>query len=179
MISQAGLLSTDVVLLLAGTNNVIAGDSAETMLAKMDVLLEQIVCSPESPDVMLMNLQYVGGDWWADGDTSRTNNETIRIFNESLATLVANYEGVTLVENGTTEADLCSDGIHLSEAGYRKTADAWFDALMAGGDLEFGTSRPQLTATTARESGATNGATLLGAKKADKLTGTSVNDNLD
>jgi hypothetical protein len=63
MIDQADLVSTDVVLLLGGTNNVIQGDSAETMLEKMDLLLCQIVNSPESPDVMLMLLQYVGGDW--------------------------------------------------------------------------------------------------------------------
>ncbi len=63
MIDQADLVSTDVVLLLGGTNNVIQGDSAETMLEKMDLLLWQIVNSPESPDVMLMLLQYVGGDW--------------------------------------------------------------------------------------------------------------------
>lgn len=179
MINQANLVSTDVVLLLAGTNNVIAGDSAETMLAKMDVLLQQIVGSSESPTVMLMKLQVVGGDWWADGDDTRSNNDTIRIFNEGLATLAANYEGVTLVGNGTTEADLSTDGVHLSEAGYRKTADAWFDALMASGELDFGTSLPQLVATTAREGGAVNGVTLIGAKKADKLTGTSANDKLD
>ena len=56
MIDQANLVSTDVVLLLAGTNNVISGDSAETMLTKMDELLRQIVESPESPEVMLMKL---------------------------------------------------------------------------------------------------------------------------
>ncbi len=178
MISQAGLLSTDVVLLLAGTNNVIQGDSAETMLLKMDVLLRQIVGSTASPEVMLMKLQYVGGDWWDDGDTTRTNNDTIRIFNEGLATLAARYEGVTVVDNGTTSAALSTDGVHLSEAGYRKTADAWFDALMASGDLDFGTSLPQLATTTARES-LTGGRAITGSKRNDKLSGDDGNNKLD
>jgi hypothetical protein len=132
-LDKAVMTAGDVVLLLVGTNNIIAGESAETMLSKVDVLLDQIVSHTSSPEVQLMRLQPVGGDWWEDNDPSRTKNDTINLFNEGLVRLVANkYQslGVTVVDMNATAADLSTDGVHLTEAGYRKAAGAWYDSLL-------------------------------------------------
>ena len=150
LLDRARMTSSDVVLLLVGTNNVIAGDSAETMLAKTEVLLERIVNHASSPDVRLMKLQPVGGDWWEDGDAGRTNNDTIRIFNNGLDQLVSEKfaaRGVEVVDSNATLADLRSDGVHLCEAGYRKTAGAWYDSLE--GEFDFLPSRPTLPGSNA------------------------------
>jgi hypothetical protein len=182
LIEQAGLQSTDVILMLAGTNDVRLGDSAETMLAEMDQLLSLIVNHPASPLVQLMKLQPIGGDWWQDNDPTRTNNDTIRIFNEGLEQLVnGKYAGlgVTLVDDKASAADLSTDGVHLNESGYRDTAAAWYESLMGSDALDFHASRPQLSGQEARESGATNGVTLTGGKKADRFTGTNNNDRID
>lgn len=131
-IQQAEMTENDIILLLVGTNNVRHGQSAEVMLEQIELLLDQIVQIEGSPQVHLMKLTEVGGDYWDDGDPSRTNNDTVRIFNEGLEALVADRYlplGVTLVESGTTEADRSTDGVHLSEEGYRRVAEQWFDSL--------------------------------------------------
>lgn len=171
----------DVVLLLAGTNNVLAGDSAEAMLTKMDVLLDRIVSHESTPQVLVMKLQPVGGDFWEDNDPSRTNNDTIGIFNEGLEQIVANRYadfGVRVVDMQATAADLSPDGIHLTEAGYRKAASAWYDALTAVDGLDFDTERPSLSRTRADDSAPWTRSEL-GDDGADRLTGKRANDRLD
>lgn len=139
-IEQAGMTSDDVVLLHLGTNDVRLGDSAGTMLAEIKVLLDQIVGSGPSPMVQLMKLAPVGGDIWAaDGDPGRTNNDTIRAFNEGLERMVADTYGalgVTLVDSGVTSAGLSSDGVHMNAAGYRSMAESWFESLVAEGQVD-------------------------------------------
>ncbi len=138
-ISQAGMTSTDVVLLNMGTNDVRLGDSVEEMLAEIRVLLDQIVNHPASPQVQVMTLPPVGGDIWADGDPSRTNNDTIEAFNAGLERMVAETygaRGVTLVNSGVTSAGLSSDGVHMNAAGYREMAEAWFESLVAEGQVD-------------------------------------------
>jgi lysophospholipase L1-like esterase len=135
-LEEAQMTPDDVVLLLLGTNNVRLGGSAESMIADMQVLLDQIVYSAASPNVQLMKLTPIGGDFWEDGDPSRTNNDTIRLFNEGLEDLVASTYGslgVTLIDSTTTADDRSEDGVHLNEAGYRKVAQAWSDSLLATG----------------------------------------------
>lgn len=131
-IEEAEMSQGDIILLLAGTNNVREGQSAETMLEQMELLLDQIASTEGSPEVRLMTLTPVGGDYWEDGDPSRTNNDTIRIFNEGLEALVADRFGalgVTLVDSNTTEAHRSADGVHLSEEGYRRIAQQWHQSL--------------------------------------------------
>lgn len=171
-IEQADLQSTDVILLLAGTNDVRLGDSAEKMLSEMDQLLSLIINHPANPQVHVMTLQPIGGDWWEDNDPTRTNNDTIRIFNEGLETLVSKYAdlGVTLVSDDATRGDLSTDGVHLTEAGYRDMASAWYYSLMATDTLIFNEHRPELTVSSARD-GAAWAAEVTGSKRADKLFG--------
>ncbi|MBB1498443.1 carbohydrate-binding domain-containing protein [Paracoccus sp. MC1862] len=140
LIEQAGMTPDDVVLIHLGTNDVRLGDSAGTMLAEMRVLLDQIVGSGASPMVQLMTLAPVRGDIWAaDGDPGRTNNDTIRAFNEGLERMVAEGYGalgVTLVDSGVTTAGLSPDGVHMNAAGYASMARAWFESLVATGQVE-------------------------------------------
>ena len=147
-IENAGMTSDDVVLLHLGTNDVRLGDSAGTMLAEMKILLDQIVGSGSSPMVQLMKLAPVGGDIWsADGDPGRTNNDTIRAFNEGLERMVADSYGalgVTLVDSGVTTAGLSSDGVHMNATGYRSMADAWFNSLVAKGQVDAVDAPPPL-----------------------------------
>jgi hypothetical protein len=133
-IEQAQMTSEDVILLLVGTNNVRLGQAAETIIREIDVLLEQIVTSEASPAVLLMKLTPVTNDDWPDDDETRTNNDTINLFNEGLERLVAEtygVQGVTLVDSATASEDRSPDGVHLNEAGYRKVAEAFFEGLMA------------------------------------------------
>jgi lysophospholipase L1-like esterase len=86
--------------------------------------------------VHLMKLTPISGDYWEDGDPTRTNNDTIGLFNEGLEELVAGSYGalgVTLVDSATTTHDRSADGVHLNEAGYRKVAAAWLESLLASG----------------------------------------------
>ncbi len=144
-IGQAGMTSDDVILLHLGTNDVRQGDTAEEMLAEMEVLLNQIVNSAASPMVQVMTLPPVGSDRWADGDPTRTNNDTIEAFNEGLEQLVADKYGalgVTLVDPGLTTADLSSDGVHMSATGYQEMAEAWFESLVAEDQVDSLPSTP-------------------------------------
>jgi lysophospholipase L1-like esterase len=122
-------------LLLAGTNDIREGDDAAAMLREMKVLLDLIVQSDASPHVLLMKLTPVSSDHWPDDDETRTNNETIALFNEGLERLVAETyaaQDVILVDAGTTGDDRSPDGVHLNESGYRKVAEAFFEGLLAG-----------------------------------------------
>jgi hypothetical protein len=88
-LERAEMTPDDVILLLVGTNSVRRGDSAETMLVHVETLLDLIVDSEASPLVQVMTLTPIGGDYWEDGDPTRTNNDTYRIFNQGLEQLVA------------------------------------------------------------------------------------------
>ncbi|MFD1912644.1 DUF3131 domain-containing protein [Halodurantibacterium flavum] len=134
LIEQAEMTPDDIVLLLAGTNNVRQGDSAETMLGQMQLLLDQIVNTAGGPEVHVMTLTTLGGDYWEDGDPTRTNNDTIRLFNEGLAQLVETQYGalgVRLVDVEAADIHRSPDGVHLSEEGYRMVAEAWHSSIRA------------------------------------------------
>jgi Ca2+-binding RTX toxin-like protein len=131
--------------------------------------------------VLVMKLQPVGGDFWEDDDPSRTNNDTIGIFNEGLEQLVATKYadfGVRVVDMQATAADLSPDGIHLTEAGYRKAASAWYDALRVDDVLDVNTERPSLSRTRADDSAPWTRSEL-GDDGAERLTGKGANDRLD
>lgn len=181
LLERGRMTSDDVVLLLLGTNNVLAGDSAETMLTHMDALLDRIVTHETSPEVLVMKLQPLGGDFWEDGDPSRTNNDTIEIFNIGLDRLVeAEYSrrGVHLVDMRATAADLAPDGIHLTEAGYRKAAAAWRDVLTAEDLLEFRDALPVLPGTAAASSDAST-RRWFGGDGVDRFKGASADERID
>jgi lysophospholipase L1-like esterase len=151
-IEEAGMTEQDVILLLVGNNNVRLGQAAETMLREIEVLLHQIVTSEASPAVLLMKLTPVTNDDWPDDDETRTNNDTIGLFNEGLERLVAETygpQGVTLVDSATTGDDRSPDGVHLNEGGYRKVAETFFEGLMESGLLEqVRTDNPPATAAS-------------------------------
>jgi lysophospholipase L1-like esterase len=156
-IEKAGMTSDDIILLQVGTNDVRLGDSPTKMLAEIRVLLDQIVNHPASPQVQLVTIPPVGGDIWsADGDPSRTNNDTIRAFNDGLARMVADtYDtrGVTLVNPGVTSAGLSSDGVHMNAAGYEKIASSIFRSLVTEDQVDSAPSPPPVVSPLPPPSG--------------------------
>ncbi len=124
----------DVILLLAGTNDLIQGCSIDSAAARMRTLLDR--CQAIRPQAMLLlaSLPPV----WKD-NAFRCDPTRIQALNERYRNLVvemsAQRRPVVFVDLyhlvAWTRADFGADGLHPSAAGYDKMARVWYTSLRA------------------------------------------------
>jgi lysophospholipase L1-like esterase len=115
----------EVVLLLAGTNDMIPNFNVGTAPARLSALIDKILGRLPSTRVMVATLPPLGDP---------AGNQRVAAFNQAIPGVVnakvSQGKPVSLVNVHAAlgVADL-ADGIHPTLAGYNKMADAWHQAL--------------------------------------------------
>ncbi|MDR3081962.1 MAG: GDSL-type esterase/lipase family protein, partial [Streptomyces sp.] len=120
----------NVITLMAGTNDINQGGSAQSALSRMDSLLGRIHASAPDMTVLLGSIAPV------DPDNARWGRfqPVIDTFNAGLPGLVDTWRDkgmkVRFVDNSAvTPADISSDGLHPKDSGYTKMARAFYDGI--------------------------------------------------
>ena len=130
----------DVVLLMIGTNDIFIPDTAAEMLSKLSQLIDKITSF--SPDVKLLVAAVPPIDPQADEKKSAAGQiadvQKIKDYNAGIPKLIASKKTarVSFVNTSSlTVADLSprsvSSGVHLSDSGYSKLGNLWFNGLAA------------------------------------------------
>ena len=145
-------LDPDVVLLMAGTNNFLQDDTAETALNQLETLIETLVAASVQhilvASVPPLDITGTSGRLDADDETNRIS------FNNQLPDFLKDtdrFDAATIaklifvdVADVLDTSDISSDGVHLLSTGFSKVATAWHNALVPVLD-------PTLTADTIRQ----------------------------
>ena len=122
----------DVILLLAGANDIIQGYSVDVAQARMNTLLDHLFAGRPDAKVLLSTLPWVPQPNFYNYDLAK-----IQDFNSRLPGIVSTRAGlghsITLVnmytQSGLVAGDYGSDGVHPIDAGYDKMADVWYGVL--------------------------------------------------
>ena len=133
-----GWMSTftpDMVLLLAGANDLIMGAGPTTALNRLGTLLDQIHAARPSARILV-------GTWWyprTGSDNPKFKPAEIQVYNAGVANLVNARAGLgwsiqrvdtgSRIDSASYSQDYGMDGLHLSPAGYKKVGDAWYSAI--------------------------------------------------
>jgi lysophospholipase L1-like esterase len=143
----------DVVLLNVGTNDTIQNYDLPNAPARLRALIDQILVDRPTATVVFSTLVPSG---------DATNNARVQAFNAQLPAIAQAEQSagqkVRLVDlNSTlTTADIGSDGVHPTDAGYVKVADLWYSGLqpVLGAGIawplfeeDFGDAAPPITWT--------------------------------
>jgi lysophospholipase L1-like esterase len=121
----------NIVLLMAGINDIATGASAVVTRDRLDSLLEHIYTDRPTTTVIVSSLTPLTGiparDW----------GERAAAYNALIPSVVAKHVALNrkafFVDMNAmlTTADVSSDGVHLAQSGYDKMGDAWFGAIQA------------------------------------------------
>lgn len=119
----------DIVLLMIGTNDVIAGSTARSQApAWLSHLIDLLVGELPDARILVSTIPPLASPY-----TTTDNNNFVVPFNDSLREIVLGKGGnVQLVDAyaALTTADMSADGLHLTAAGYDKLAEVWYDAIV-------------------------------------------------
>jgi lysophospholipase L1-like esterase len=121
----------EVVLLLEGANDLNGGgvDAIERAEAAMDEMVVETLSAGAVPYLASLPPQRFGGYGVYHADAVEPYNDRLRA--------VAAYRGIRFVDlyaafGGTASENLIgADGLHPTEAGYQRMAEAFFDAITA------------------------------------------------
>jgi lysophospholipase L1-like esterase len=118
----------NVVLLMAGANDLIQNDDVSTAPSRLSALIDQITANDPGVTVLVGNLiQSLNANVVADGPA----------FNAALPAIIASKQAagqhVALVDmyDAIPTSDLGPDGIHPTDAGYQLMANAWNTAVQS------------------------------------------------
>jgi lysophospholipase L1-like esterase len=119
----------DIILLMAGINDIATGANATTTRDRLDSLLNHIYTDRPTTTVIVASLTPLTGTpaskWEATADA----------YNAMIPGVVAKYATAGKhayyldMHTKLTSDDISSDGVHLTQAGYNKMGDAWFGAI--------------------------------------------------
>ncbi|MFI5914456.1 SGNH/GDSL hydrolase family protein [Dactylosporangium sp. NPDC051541] len=125
-IAAAGVTPPDVVLLNAGTNDMIQNYDVANAPARLSALIDQILRAAPAATVMVSTLVP---------NRDAAVNARVTAFNAKVPGIVqakaAAGQRVRLVDfyANLAPADIGADGIHPTDDGYSKLANAWYSAL--------------------------------------------------
>lgn len=137
----------DVVLLKAGTNDILQDKPVATAVANLSSLIDTITSNAPHRRLYVSTLLPITQDW--QGKTEAYLNGNANTYNTQVRNLVQMYAGqgrnVTLVDmntsivlNGASPAENFyqpGDCIHPGQAGYNQMGTIWFNAINARGSL--------------------------------------------
>ena len=140
----------NLVLLMAGTNDLLGGDSAETAKMELKNLLGRITTSFTNAQVLVSSIppfDTSGSKFDGRADNSNLNQNKqqekeekakanagqVALFNKSISDIAKDkdFANVSFVNVGGSlgTGDLVSDGVHPTQAGYAKLGNKWFSAI--------------------------------------------------
>ncbi len=165
-----GLLTNyqpDIVLLMAGTNDILRSDKASVVIDDLNQLIDRLQAELPSVPILVSSIAPI------DPAKGKRRANIVKEVNAQLPEL-AEQQGsqVTYVNAGGSLAldDLVADGIHPNAAGYQEIGNAWYDALVERDTLT-GINHITGTAFSDRITGNDQANILFGNGGADVLSG--------
>ena len=159
----------NIVVLMAGTNDLLNGDDAKTALNDLEALIRDIIRISSqqgfSPKILVSSVTP-----FSDGN-SKTNSSLEKQFDEFNRGIPdriskVNNKNVKFVNVRLQRSDVQkNDDVHPSQKGYEKIARSWFSSL-----------EPLLTKGTAPDN---DGIKLVGTPRNDRLKGGKNNDTIE
>lgn len=168
---EKGLLTEyqpDVVLLMAGTNDILRSDQTSEVIADLNQLIDRLQAELPDTEIFVSSLVPL--------DPELESKQEAKIVEEVNALLpeLAQQQGeqVTYVNAGGSIdlSDLIDDGIHPDATGYQTIGNAWYDTLVKHDTL---TGIDHITGSefSDRLTGNDQANILFGTSGADVLTG--------
>lgn len=123
----------DVVLLHAGTNDVVQDSDLVSAPSRLDSLINKIVDGSSRTQIVVAQII---------GSTNIIDDAQIRLYNQGVASVVSDQQAaghnVTLANmyGAVNVATDLSDAYHPNSGGYDKMANTWFTAVQALGAIE-------------------------------------------
>ena len=120
----------DLVLLMAGTNDILQGDSVNNALNELATLVDRITADSPNTDVLVASLIPNKSNASREAQTAEFSS---RVETEIVNPRSNQGDKVTFVDIfnvGLDNSDFSSDGIHLTQNGYDKLADVWSEAIL-------------------------------------------------
>ena len=140
----------NVVLLMAGANDLIQDDNVATAPSRLNALIDQITANDPGVTVLVGNLiPSLNANIVADGPA----------FNAALPAIIQSKQEagdhVALVDmyDALTTADLGPDGIHPTDTGYQLMAQAWNTAIQSASTAGWFSTPASVGAATGEGSG--------------------------
>lgn len=168
---EKGLLTEyqpDVVLLMAGTNDILRSDQTSEVIADLNQLIDRL--QAELPDTEIFVSSLVPLDPELESEQEAKIVEEVNALLPELAQQQG--EQVTYVNAGGSIdlSDLIDDGIHPDATGYQRIGNAWYDTLVKHDTL---TGIDHITGSefSDRLTGNDQANILFGTSGADVLTG--------
>ncbi|NEQ96490.1 MAG: hypothetical protein F6K30_07175 [Cyanothece sp. SIO2G6] len=121
----------DMVLLMAGTNDLLQGDTVDNALAELATLVDRI--TTYAPDTQVLLGSIIPNTRSAELQTS-TAEFNSRVEAEVAAPRIAQGDNVQFVDIANipfTAAQLHSDGVHLTAEGYDVMSEVWQEAVLS------------------------------------------------
>ena len=114
-----------LVLLHAGTNDLLRGQTVESTITDLTNIIKKFRVANPGMIVLLAQIIPIKG---FDAQVQQLN-QSIATLAGQLNTTTSPVVAVDLYTGFDVNSDLLADGIHPSESGYQKMANAWFEAL--------------------------------------------------
>ncbi|MEB3341988.1 Calx-beta domain-containing protein, partial [Okeania sp.] len=158
-----GTYDPDMVLLMAGTNDIREGDDVDTAIADLEELVDRIVIAAPDTHVLVGSILPNTANATREAKTIEFSS---RVESEIVQPQVnaGNYVSFVDIFNAPLiPSDFTSDGTHLTSGGYDKLAEVWEDAIIN---------------TVVAEDTLIDVENLIGSDGNDELTGNNVANEL-
>jgi serralysin len=157
----------DIVLLMAGTNDVLRHDQASEVIDDLNQIIDRLQAELPSVPILVSSIPPIDPTL-SKGEQRASVVEEV---NAQLPELVEQKGSQVTYVNGGGSLDLddlVADGIHPNAAGYQEIGDAWYDSLVKQDTL---TGIDEITGTAYSDR-------LTGNDQANSLSGGEGNDVL-
>ena len=150
VVDNIGKTTPNLILLMAGTNDLYEGDKAQTALSDLENLLTKVTTSFTNAEVLVSSIPSfdINGSKF-DGirdkpeqnqkkqqekeEEAKANAGQVASFNNGISDIAKDkrFPNVTFVNVGGSLGtdDLVSDGIHPTQAGYEELGNEWFSEI--------------------------------------------------
>ncbi len=126
----------DIILLMVGTNDLNRNNLVATAPARFDLLLSRLASLAPAARIIVGSVPGASETNIYKDASVTALNASIDTFNASLASIVSSQAGSGVnvelldVNAAMTLADLASDGLHFTQAGYNKLGGLWAEAIL-------------------------------------------------
>ncbi len=125
-----GTYNPNMVLVLAGTNDILQGDDADTAIADLEELVERMVTAAPDTHVLVASVIPNTSNSTRKAITSEFSGRIESEIVQPKANAGQNVSFVDIFNSPLISSDFTSDGIHLKSSGYDKLAEVWEDAIL-------------------------------------------------
>lgn len=130
----------DIILLMAGINDVFSGKTGEEIAKEMSILLAAIFKKDPGVKVLLGNLSPISRSMIVSGKVKKTFPAEVDSYNRNVRDTIANFTKkgyyIGLVDmRGSVRDDQLVDDVHPNAAAITNMAKAWFEGMLRNGFL--------------------------------------------